>query len=99
MPSTCNCEIIRSAVQSWLLILSTSTVAVVISDVSTLHGVAGKDERDNETIQTESLGEDKNQDDSDKELGLTSIGTNTSITNDADSDSSGETSHATAETS
>merc|ERR1711976_440152 len=74
-------------------------VAVSADDVVALHLVAGEDKGNNETIQTQSLGEDKDKDDTNEQLGLVSVRSDTSITDDANGNTSRETSHATAKAS
>merc|ERR1719231_1742884 len=72
-------------------------VAELVVDVLALHGVARKDERNNETIQTESLSE--NEDNTDEELWLASVGADTGVTDDADSNTGREAGHTTAKAS
>merc|ERR1719428_2522906 len=74
-------------------------VVGVGGDVRAGHAVGGQDESHDETVQTQSLGEDKNEDNTDEELRLTSVSADTSITDDTNSDTSGKTSHTTAEAS
>merc|ERR1711907_382497 len=74
-------------------------IAVVRSDVIALHLVAGEDQSNNEPIQTESLGEDKDKDNTDEQLWLASVRSDTSIADNANSNTSRETSHTTAKPS
>merc|ERR1719231_163893 len=68
-------------------------VAELVVDVLALHGVARKDERNNETIQTESLSENEDEDNTDEELWLASVGADTGVTDDADSNTGREAGH------
>merc|ERR1712147_208691 len=65
-------------------------------DVLALKLVGLEDEGNNQTVQTQSLSEDKNQDDADKQLGLAGVGTDTSITNNANSNASSKAGKTTA---
>merc|ERR1711998_685917 len=55
--------------------------------------VARKDERNDKPVKTQGLGKDKNENDTDEKLGLASVGTDTGITHNANSDTSRKTSH------
>merc|ERR1712146_236330 len=76
-----------------------SCIAVVGCDVIALHLVAGEDKGNNETVQTESLGEDENKDNTDEQLWLASVRSDTSITDNANGNTSGETGHTAAKPS
>jgi len=62
-------------------------------------GAGGDDEADNESVQTEGLGEDENQDHTDEEAGLLSVGTDTGVTDNTDSESGSEGGHTDGQAS
>jgi len=62
-------------------------------------GAGGDDEADNESVQTEGLGEDENQDHTDEEARLLGVGTDTGVTDNTDSESGSEGGHTDGQAS
>lgn len=59
----------------------------------------GKNEANDETVESQSLSENEDQNHTDEETGLLSVGANTSVTNDTDGHTGSETGETDRETS
>ena len=89
-------EHLTDAVASVDSVLASGGDVVGVGNVGALQLVGLEDEGNNQTVKAKGLREDKNQNDTNEKLWLTSVGANTSVTNNANSNTGSKAGKATA---